>query len=129
MSMASPAASSIVWPSRRGVRRSVTRSRRVWPPEATRLTNGGSSATGASQLAAMCPWRWSTMISGLPAAYAIAFAVATPIRSAPISPGRCVTATASTSPRAMPACASASSTTPLTVPRWCRAATSGTTPP
>ena len=37
----------------------------MWPPLAIRQRNGGSSGSGSRKLAATCPCRWSTPISGL----------------------------------------------------------------
>ena len=81
----------------RGPRRSRTAASIVWPPLAIRQRNGGSSGSGSRKLAATWPWRWSTGISGRRRGAAIAFAVLTPTRRAPIRPGPTVTATASTS--------------------------------
>ena len=87
LSKASPAASSRVWPSTSWPSWSRTAASRVWPPLATRQRNGGSSGSGSRKLAATWPWRWSTGISGRRRGAAIAFAVLTPTRRAPIRPG------------------------------------------
>src|SRR3954453_7124062 len=68
-------------------------------------------------------------MSGLPAAYAIAFAYVISTRRDPARPGPWVTATASTSSRVMPAWFSASRTTGTIARRCSREASSGTTPP
>ena len=111
LSNASPAASSSVAPSTSNEPWSSTRARNVWPPLATRHTNGGSNGSGRRKFAATWPCRWSTGTSGTPRAAASALAVATPTSSAPTSPGPCVTATRSTSSSVAPASASAASTT------------------
>ena len=113
----------------RGRRGRVTPASSVWPPLATRQRNGGSSGSGSRKLAATWPCRWSTGISGSRRGAAIALAVLTPTRRAPISPGPAVAATASISSSPTPASASAASTTGAVSSRWWREATSGTTPP
>ena len=54
--------------------------------------NGGANGSGARKFAATWPCRWSTAASGSRRAPARPFAVATPISSAPTSPGPWVTA-------------------------------------
>ena len=73
------------------------------PPLASRQRNGGSTGRAARKSEATWPCRWSTGTSGSPRAQASAFAADRPTRSAPISPGPCVTATRSTSSSVAPA--------------------------
>ena len=85
--------------------------------------------SGCRNSEATWPCRWLTGASGSRRAHASAFAADSPTRSAPISPGPCVTATRSTRSSPTPASPSASRRTGVTSSRCRRDATSGTTPP
>jgi len=77
----------------------------------------------------MWPCMWLTPTSGMSAAKARAFAVATPIKSAPMRPGPLVTPIRSMSLSVTPASSRACWVTRLMFSRWWRDAISGTTPP
>ena len=98
-------------PRPRSPRASRTSRSSVCPPLASRQRNGGSSGSGWRYSEATCPCRWSTGISGSRRDQASAFAAERPTRSAPISPGPCVTATDSTSSSVAPPCSSAAVST------------------
>ena len=58
----------------------------VWPPLASRVTNGGFKVGESKYAAAKCPRIWLTAMSGLFNAYAKALAKDTPTSNAPSKP-------------------------------------------
>ena len=77
----------------------------------------------------MWPATWWTGTRGFPCTQAMALAAWRPTSSEPTRPGPWVTATASSSWKAIPASVIAPRITGTMFSMWCREASSGTTPP